>query len=81
MASLTVRGLDQDTQARLRVRAAKHGRSMEADARAILSEVLATSDEAPASGLGGRIHARFAALDGLELDLPGRTELPTPAEF
>jgi hypothetical protein len=59
MASLTVRGLDQD----------------------ILSEVLATSDEAPASGLGGRIHARFAALDGLELDLPGRTELPTPAEF
>jgi antitoxin FitA len=81
MASLTVRGLDQDTKTRLRVRAARHGRSMEAEARAILSEALATSDEVSASGLGSRIHARFAALGGLELDLPARTELPRSAEF
>ena len=76
MASLTVRGLDQDMKARLRVRAASHGRSMEAEVRAILSEVLATTDEVPPGGVGSRIHARLAALDGLELDLPARMDLP-----
>ena len=81
MASLTVRGLDQDTKTRLRVRAARHGRSMEAEARAILSEAVATSDEAPSGGLGSRIHARFAALGGMELDLPARTDLPRSADF
>jgi plasmid stability protein len=48
---------------------------MEAEVRAILSEVLAASDQATPGGLGTRIHARFAALGGLELDLPARTEL------
>ncbi len=81
MANITVRGIDQDTKTRLRVRAARHGRSMEAEVRAILSEALATSDDAPSGGLGSRIHARFAALGGLELDLPARTEAPRSAEF
>ncbi len=81
MANITVRGIDQDTKTRLRVRAARHGRSMEAEVRAILSEALATSDDAPSGGLGSRIHARFAALGGLELDLPVRTEAPRSAEF
>ena len=36
MASITVRNLDETTKARLRVRAARHGRSMEEEARTLL---------------------------------------------
>ena len=79
MASLTIRGLDAETHARLRVQAARHGRSMEAEVRAILRERLAT----PVSGrgLGSRIHERFAAIGGADLELPERTERPRAAEF
>lgn len=38
MATITVRQLSDDTHARLRVRAAEHGRSVEAEVRAILDE-------------------------------------------
>ena len=81
MASLTIRGLDQETKTRLRVRAARHGRSMEAEARHILREALTTHEDVPATGLGSRIHARFAALGGVELGLPPRTEPPRWAEL
>jgi plasmid stability protein len=72
MATLTVRGLDDETRARLRVRAAQHGRSMEAEVRAILRETLAE----PQRGLGTRIHARFAAVGGIDLQTPSRRETP-----
>lgn len=75
MATLTVRGLDEETKTRLRVRAAGHGRSMEAEARAILREHLSVPE--PVSGLGSRIHARFAAIGGVDLELPARDEMPT----
>lgn len=39
MGTLTVRQLDDDVMAKLRVRAAQHGRSMEADAREVLAAV------------------------------------------
>ena len=38
MATLTVRGLSEETKRRLRVQAAEHDRSMEAEIRAILEE-------------------------------------------
>lgn len=79
MATLTVRGFDDELHARLRVRAAQHGRSMEAEARAILGEQL--SGPAPVSGLGSRIHARFAAIDVPDLDLPSRSEAPRAPVF
>jgi plasmid stability protein len=81
VANITVRGLDADTKARLRVRAARHGRSMEAEVRAILREALSESSPAPSTGLGSRIHARFAALGGAELELPLRSERPRAAVF
>jgi plasmid stability protein len=40
MATITVRGLDEDVQRRLNQRAAANNRSMEAEARAILSEAV-----------------------------------------
>jgi plasmid stability protein len=66
MATLTIRGLDDETRDRLRVRAARHGRSMEAEARAILDEQVAGTPVG--NGLGSHIRERFASLladDGL----------------
>jgi plasmid stability protein len=79
VATLTIRGLDEDTKARLRVSAARHGRSMEAEVRSILEETL----PAPlaSGGLGSRIHARFVAVGGVELDLPRRSEMPRAASL
>jgi plasmid stability protein len=79
MATLTVRGLDDATKTRLRVRAARHGRSMEAEMRAILEDALPS--EPTTGGLGSRIHARFAAIGGVDLDLPTRRELPRAADL
>jgi antitoxin FitA len=78
MATLTIRGLDPVTHARLRVEAARHGRSMEAEVRAILQEQL--TPHADEHGLGSRIHARFEGSG--ELDVPERSsESPRAAVF
>lgn len=79
IATLTIRGLDAVTHARLRVEAARHGRSMEAEVRAILHERLAPRDDE--RGLGSRIHARFQGL-GNDLELPDRKgQAPRAAVF
>jgi len=74
-STLTVRNLDDAVKGRLRVRAAENGRSMEAEARAILRDTL-LGPEASAARLGSRIHERFAGLRGDKLELPPRSELP-----
>jgi len=79
MPTLTIRGLDEETHARLRVRAAQHGRSMEAEVRAIITERLASPT--PDYGFGSHIHARFAAVRRAGLDLPARNEPPRAAVF
>jgi plasmid stability protein len=65
--------------ARLRERAAAHGRSVEAEARAILEETLRTGGGA--GRLGSRIQKRFAGLRGEELDLPARSDPPRAADL
>ena len=47
--------------------------------RTILRAAL-TQPAAP-RGLGSRIHARFAALGGIDLALPERSDLPRAASF
>lgn len=79
MATLTIRGLDDEIKARLRVRAARHGRSMEAEVRSMLEEALPATRAS--GGLGSRIRARFATVGGVELDLPDRSEMPRAASF
>jgi antitoxin FitA len=49
MATLTIRNLDAAVKERLRVRAAEHGHSMEAEAREILK--VAVGGAAPKTGL------------------------------
>ncbi len=44
MATITVRNLDDEVQRRLKSRAAENNRSMEAEARAILSAAVADGD-------------------------------------
>lgn len=48
MAAITVRNLPDDVRRRLKQRAAAHNRSMEAEARAILSDAVAEEDFAEA---------------------------------
>lgn len=79
MAAITVRNLDDHVKQRLRVRAAKHGRSMEAEVRAILVEVVA-EDEVPKNILE-RLHERFAELGGVELDIPPRSGTHRVVDF
>jgi len=62
MASITIRRLDDATKARLRMRAARHGQSMEAEARDILKCALANNSQ----NLTDAIRARFAHLGGVE---------------
>jgi plasmid stability protein len=77
VASITIRKLDERTKARLRVRAARHGRSMEEEARTLLRAAL--RDEAPAtSNLAAAIRARFHRLGGVELELPAREAIREP---
>ncbi len=78
MASLTVRDLEDEVRDQLRRRAAAHGRSMEAEVRAILREAAAKPAE---SSLGSRINARFAPDGGVVLPEPERTEMPSAAEL
>jgi len=80
MATLTIRKLDEKTKARLRVRAAHHGRSMEEEAREILRS--AVSGAAPQSpNLAESIRKRFATFGGVELKLPKRDSLRQPPDF
>ncbi len=78
MAVLTIRDFDESLKAKLRIRAAEHGRSMEAEARAILAAVLTKADSGP--GMGTRIQQRFADADEVSFEPPQRTERARPAE-
>jgi plasmid stability protein len=82
MATLTIRDLEPDVRDRLRVRAAKSGRSMEEEVRVILRQAVENEDESnQVNDLAERIHARFAPLGGLELELPSREPMPEPIKF
>jgi antitoxin FitA len=77
MASITIRDLDPETGERLRLRAARHGRSMEEEARVILRSGLAEHASSPVR-LGTAIHDRFRTLGGVELELPPRDPMRAP---
>jgi plasmid stability protein len=77
-STLTIRSVDPELKARLRTRAAEHGHSMEEEVRQILRTAL-LPPVAPRR-LGSRIHARFADLGGIELDVPARDDLPSPPD-
>jgi plasmid stability protein len=79
MAAVSIRDLDDTVRERLRLRAARHGRSMEAEMRAILTA--AAAEEAPRAGLFTVLADRLAQLGGVELDLPSRATPPRAAQL
>jgi len=79
LAALSIRNLDDEVKERLRVRAARHGRSMEAEVRAILTDAVAEPGES--LDLFHTLMDRFGELGGVELDLPPRATRPRSAEF
>ncbi|MGB3307011.1 MAG: hypothetical protein WBA63_12555 [Thermomicrobiales bacterium] len=80
MAALTIHNLDDEVKAKLRARAAKHGRSMEAEAREILTaavdspsgarSLLSQDAEHPSAALPGDIADQkiLAMLDAMGIE-------------
>ena len=83
MATLTIRNVDPAIQKRLRVRAAQNGRSMEAELRQILNDVVGAGSDTEDSGLSlaEAIRRRFAPYGGVELDIPPRELGREPPDF
>jgi len=80
MAQFVVRDLEDDVKARLKQRAARHGRSMEEEVRQILRNAAKEGGRRVAR-LGSRIASRFSKT-GLTSDLPElRGEAPRSADF
>jgi plasmid stability protein len=77
MAGITIRDLDPDLKERLRVRAARHGRSMEEEARVILKSAMASAASTPVR-LGDSIRRRFEHLGGVDLAPPERDPVRDP---
>lgn len=65
MANLSIRQLNDETIARLRIRAAHHQVSMEEEARRILRQAVA-----PPQRVGDLALQLFGSAQGVELDLP-----------
>ena len=80
MSSITIRNLEPAIKERLRIRAAEHGHSMEAEARRILQSAL-KGQERTRRSLYERIRARVEPLGGIELELPPRVPGREPPRF
>ncbi len=80
MATMTIRNIDDQLKARLRVQAALHGCSMEDEARNILRAAL-SAKPARTTSLVDSIRAHVEPLGGVELDLPVREPIRDPAEL
>ena len=79
-ATLTIRNVDPALKETLRVRAARKGRSMEAELRHILRAAL-VGEEAPRTGLATAIRNRIAPLGGVDLPEFPDDELRAPPRF
>ncbi|CAN5131723.1 plasmid stabilization protein [soil metagenome] len=80
MATLTVRNLDSKVSEGLKALGARHGRSMEAEAREILATAV-ERDSVPAKGLATLIRERFAHLDTSDIDFSRSPEAPHTVIF
>ena len=80
MASMMIRNLDDRVKEKIRVRAAKNGRSMEEEARRLLASAI---DQPPKEevGLGTSIRRRFAKYGLDKLELPPRQSVRPPPKF
>ncbi|MGL5862242.1 MAG: FitA-like ribbon-helix-helix domain-containing protein [Phycicoccus sp.] len=77
MGTLTITQVDERTCARLRRRAAKHGRSIEAEVRAILDAAV----DHPERNLLLGLHESMAEIGGVDLEVGERTDHPRAVDL
>jgi plasmid stability protein len=80
MASITIRRLDDAVKERLRIQAARHGRSMEEEARQVLTAALKKEPKRTLN-LAEAIRRRIEPLGGVELEIPPREPVRPPPTF
>lgn len=76
MASLSVRKLDNRVYEQLRVRAAKHGVSMEEEARQIISQVVAAPEK-----ISTVFQKYFGEKNGIDLEATLKRKPHDPMDF
>lgn len=81
MPTLTIPDLDPAIEDRLRARAARNGRTVEAVSRAILTEAVVAPRPPPELNLYDQIRAHIEPLGGIDLELPARTPSREPPTF
>ena len=80
VATILIRGLDDSVKAKLRTRAASHGRSMEAEAREILREGLRPKPKRRLN-FAESLRQYVAPFGGIELKIPPREPIRKPPDF
>lgn len=80
MSSITVRNLDEAVKNSLRLRAARHGWSMEQEVRQILQQAVAP-EQVEGISFAERINNRFKGLNAESLPVPARQTARTPPAF
>lgn len=78
MASITIRNIEDSVKARLRIRAAERGRSMEEEARCILRDALDRERSRTILDLAREL---FGREHGVDLELPPRAKVREPPNF
>jgi plasmid stability protein len=78
MAAVTVRNLSEKTHRALKLRAARNGRSTEAEIRNILEESVSPKAE---MGLGSQLAALGRRFGGIELNITRDKRPIEPADF
>jgi antitoxin FitA len=78
MPALTVRNLSEETHRALRIRAARHGRSTEAEVRTILDDAVRPKEQIK---LGSMLAAIAREMGGVDLDIRRDPTPPNPALF
>jgi antitoxin FitA len=82
MPTLTIRNVDPELREKLRVRAARRGRSMEAELREILKEALGAEKRLQEPNLAEAIRRRFLPLGGAdEIELHPPVPASEPPRF
>ena len=79
MATLHIRDLKDSVKESIRIRAAVHGRSMEAEARAILEQ--AADKQEPEEHLYLRVRRLVKKYGPMDLDIPPREPAREPPDF
>ena len=80
MSSITVRNLDEAVKNALRLRAARHGWSMEQEVRQILRQTV-LPEQLEATSFAERVNSRFAGLNVESLSAPARQPARKPPGF